>query len=276
MYRPRIGVFDSGVGGLSVLRRLIERLPNAVYHYFGDTARVPYGTRSQHTIVEFTSEGLSYLRSLDVDLVVVACNTASAVAVPVLVEQFCVPLIGVVEDGVEAAAEGAKSGVLVLATRATIESGVYQRGIAERRPDLDVKGLACPLFVPLVEEGWSDTVVAEAAARRYLTDVERTFDYLLLGCTHFPAMRNTLKRVLGQDIRIEDPSDRVAARVASLLPSALEGPAPAVHFHVTDAPGSLVRIAQIMGVPVSASITEVDVALLAPRALPEPACDIEK
>ncbi|MBD8524189.1 glutamate racemase [Pseudomarimonas arenosa] len=261
--RARIGVFDSGVGGLTVLRRLLERLPNAEYHYLGDTARVPYGIRSADTIVEYSREGLSYLRGLGVDLLVVACNTSSAIAVPSLHDEFSHPLIGVVNDGVEIASDLAQRGALVLGTRATIMADIYQRQIAQRRPALPVRGLACPLFVPIVEEGWADSQVAVDVARRYLDQCsDFSFDLVLLGCTHFPIMQATLERAVGQDVRVVDPSVRVASRVAGCLPSAASGGCPEVHFHVTDSPEGFTRVARAMGMPIHNEVKHVDVAAL--------------
>ncbi len=261
--RPRIGVFDSGVGGLTVLNRLVAKLPNADYHYLGDTARVPYGSRSSETIIGYSRDGLNYLLGLEVDLLVIACNTSSAIALPRIGHEFSVPVLGVIEDGAAAALDAAKHGVLVLGTRATITSGIYQRLITSSGTGLSVLGLACPLFVPIVEEGWAETPVAEAAIKMYMSScMDYSYDLILLGCTHFPIMQDTLQRIVGKHIRIEDPSIRVADRVASMLPEAGRSSAPEIHFHVTDSPDSFVNVAKAMGVRVTNEVTHVDLTAL--------------
>lgn len=245
---PLVGVFDSGVGGLTVLSRLHARLPSVDFLYLGDTARVPYGTRSADTIIDYTRQGIRYLQAAGVDLVVVACNTASAVALPALAGEIT-SVVGVVEDGVLEAVSTARHGVLVLATPATIAAGPYQQAIHALRPELAIEGIACPLFVPLAEEGWGNTEAAEAVARRYLaqTDLSR-YDLVLLGCTHFPLLAPTLRHCLSAHSVIKDPGPRLAERVASML-----GPVPprsgTVRFEVTDSIASFVRVAERMGIP---------------------------
>ena len=266
MRPPRIGVFDSGVGGLTVLSRLVASLPFADYHYFGDTARVPYGSRADDTIVGYSRQGLNYLLSLGAELLVVACNTSSAIALPALVNTFNVPVIGVVDDGVLVAADHARKGVLVLGTRATIGSGIYQRGLALHRPGLAVRGIACPLFVPIVEEGLVASSLADEAVRHYLRlSDDFAYDSVLLGCTHFPIIGPVIRRWVGDGVQILDPSDRVAQRVRSLLPSGTPYDAcrrPEVHFHVTDASDSFKAVAAIMGFADVTGVTHVDLSAL--------------
>jgi glutamate racemase len=260
--RPRIGVFDSGVGGLTVLSSLASRLPNADYHYLGDTGRVPYGSRSQENIISYSRECLGYLARFNVDLLVVACNTSSAIALPHISADFEVPVVGVIEDGVAAALDASTRGVLILGTRATIGSGVYQRRILDAGKGLEVWGLACPLFVPIVEEGWADTPIAEAAAHAYFSTLsDCVFDVVLLGCTHFPIMQQTLRRMVGENVQIEDPSVRVAERVAGFLPQAARAATPDIHFHVTDSPDGFMRVAQAMGMHVTTAINHVDLSI---------------
>ncbi len=258
MDRPNIGVFDSGVGGLTVFRRLRDRVPGAHFHYLGDTARVPYGSRSPTTIIEYTREAVGYLRSLGAELIVVACNTASAVAVPILAEESQVPLLGVIDDGVDAAIRAATSGVLVLGTRATIESGVYQRALCARNPRLAVRGLACPLFVAVAEEGWADTEVSELIAKRYLEEAHFVdFDVVLLACTHFPLIESVLRRVVGPDVKIVDPSNGVTDRVAVMLGGRGRHGQSQVDVYVTDCPISFVRAASRMGIEVPGEVRKV-------------------
>ena len=258
-----IGVFDSGVGGLTVLSRLRARLPEADFVYLGDTARVPYGTRSAETIIEYARQGIRHLQGAGVDLVVVACNTASAVALPVLAGEVAVPVVGVIEDGVLEAVDTARRGVLVLATPATIRSGVYKESIGERRPELAFEGVACPLFVPLAEEGWGDTEVADVVVRRYLDGIElRCFDLVLLGCTHFPLLGRALRRCLPTGVAVEDPGPRLAERVARMLGPMLARRG-SVRFEVTDSVESFARVAGRMGVPAEGQVAHLPLSVLA-------------
>jgi len=263
MRSPRIGVFDSGVGGLTVLSKLVELMPGAEYHYFGDTARVPYGGRASETIIGYSRQGLNYLASMGADLLVVACNTSSAIALPTLKGMFDIPVIGVVEDGVGVAISHARRGVLVLGTRATVKSGVYQHAIAVQRPDLPVRGVACPLFVPVVEEGLANAYLAEEVVRHYLQSCD-DFDYdaILLGCTHFPIISTAIRNFVNKDVSVLDPSARVAERVRTILSgfSISSRDQPDIHFHVTDASESFKSVASMMGFSNVDQVTHVDVA----------------
>lgn len=265
--RVRIGVFDSGVGGLTVLNRLTSRLPNASYDYLGDTARVPYGSRSTQTIIDFSHECLSYLAGRGADLLVIACNTSSAVALPYLQTTYGIPVVGVIEDGIAVALEASTERVLVLGTRATIVSGIYQSRIRQARPSLQARGLACPLFVPIVEEGWAISPVAIATARVYLSEcADYPFDLMLLGCTHFPVMYETLRHVVGDDVRIEDPGARLVGRIADMFPQASGSAIAEVNFHVTDSPDGFVRVARAMGFRVTDDVKHVDLNKLEDRS----------
>ncbi|TWG93263.1 glutamate racemase [Luteimonas sp. J16] len=259
---PVVGVFDSGVGGLTVLARLRARLPAIDFLYLGDTARVPYGTRSAQTIVDYTRQGIRYLQAAGVDLVVVACNTASAVGLPALAGEATIPVVGVVEDGVLEAVNTARRGVLVLATPATIAAGSYQQAIHVQRPNLAVEGVACPLFVPLAEEGWGDSEVADAVASRYLASVDVSrYDLVLLGCTHFPLLAPTLRRCLPDGIVIEDPGPRLAERVAAMLGPTVPRSG-SVSFEVTDSVASFARVAGRMGMPAEGCVKHLPLAAL--------------
>lgn len=217
--RP-IAVFDSGIGGLSVVRRLLDLMPNEDIVYFGDTARVPYGAKSSQTVIHFALDDARFLLRFDPKLILVACNTASAIALPTLAGEIPLPCVGVVEPGANAAAALARGGlVTVLGTEATINSGAYERALKERAPDVDVLEIACPLFVPLVEEGRStgDPVV-RLVVEEYLEDArERGPSVAVLGCTHYPLLRDAIAEFLGPDVAIVDSGRETAMRVRELL-----------------------------------------------------------
>ncbi len=250
--RQAIGVFDSGVGGLTVVSALMRRLPSETILYLGDTARLPYGTKSPGTVRRYTERNIAFLAQRDVKAVVVACNTASAVTPNDLTSDP--PVWGVVEPGAAAAAAVAHRRVGVLATESTIESGAYERAIRRLRPDLEVYGQACPLFVPLVEEGWVDDAVTEQVAQRYLAPlVEAQVDTLVLGCTHYPVLAPMLQRWVGSSIQVVDPAQEVAELVARELVALgretppgtqLDASSPEHHFCVTDVGQRFQRIAQ--------------------------------
>jgi glutamate racemase len=213
--RP-IGVFDSGVGGLTVAAALARALPAETILYLGDTARLPYGTKSPETVVRYTERNLDFLVGRGVKAVVVACNTASALALPGLVEP--VPLWGVIEPGAERAAELSRGRVGVIGTEATVRSGAYAAALRELRPELEVRSAACPLLVPLVEEGWLDDPVTESVARRYLEPLLAAgIDTLVLGCTHYPLLAPLLGRIAGEEVELVDSAEAVATRVAAEL-----------------------------------------------------------
>lgn len=233
-----IGVFDSGIGGLTVTAALRRRLPGESILYLGDTARLPYGTKSPQTVTEYTRNNLAFLRRRGVKALVVACNTASALALPHL--RTDLPTWGVVEPGARAAAAATAGCVGVIATESTVRSGAYARALAAIDPELQVISRACPLFVPLVEEGWHDDPVTEQVARRYLAPLlDAGVDTLVLGCTHYPLLRPLLQRVVGEAVRLVDSAESVAEEVAADLAEAslLVPPGTPVehHLYVTDA-----------------------------------------
>lgn len=214
-----IGVFDSGVGGLTVLRALGEALPRESFIYLGDTARLPYGTKSPTTIARYAQQAAAVLVARGIKLLVVACNTASAVALDALREGLgALPVVGVVEPGARAAALASPSGrIAVIGTESTIRGGAYTRAIAALRPDAVVSARACPLFVALAEEGWVDGPIPEAIAREYLGTLVADVDALVLGCTHFPLLVGAIRRVVGPHIAIVDSAQTTAHTVAELL-----------------------------------------------------------
>lgn len=241
-----IGVFDSGVGGLTVAAALRARLPAEPILYLGDTARLPYGTKSPETVLRYTRTMIRFLTERRVKAVVVACNTASALAVPHLT--LPLPLWGVIEAGAERAAAVSAGRVGVIATESTVRSDAYAEALRRIRPDLEVLSHPCPLFVPLVEEGWTDDPIAEAIARRYLAPLlEAGIDTLVLGCTHYPLLLPILSRVAGPDVRLVDSASTVANRVAHDLETAgLTAPPGArgdLHACVTDTAERFSRLA---------------------------------
>lgn len=214
-----IGVFDSGVGGLTVAREIMRQMPNEKIIYFGDTARVPYGSKSKETVTRFSKQIVRFLRTFDVKTIVVACNTASAYALEELEKECDIPILGVVKPGAKTAAEVTKNGKIgVIATEATIHSGIYSQYIKEMKKNVTIYGKACPLFVPLIEEGlWVDPVTDEIA-KRYLTElIDLDIDTLILGCTHYPLIRSTLGRIIGDKVTLVNPAYETAIELKALL-----------------------------------------------------------
>jgi glutamate racemase len=249
----RVGIFDSGVGGLTVQRAIFDRLPGLDTVYLGDTARVPYGSKSPEVVTQYSLRNARFLVARGIDLLVVACNTASAVALPALREALAIPVLGVVEPGAHAAALASRSGRIgVIGTPSTIASGAYQRAIAAERADAEVFAHACPLFVPLAEEGWTDPddEVVRAVARRYLAPVAAAgIDTLVLGCTHYPLLAGAIARELPGVVLVDSAAAIAAAVAARVAPGPTRAP---VHqFYVTDVPGRFLAIAErFLGRPV--------------------------
>ncbi|MGD0163582.1 MAG: glutamate racemase, partial [Candidatus Sulfotelmatobacter sp.] len=226
-----IGVFDSGFGGLTVLKALLELIPGADYLYFGDTARLPYGSKSVETVARYAVEAAHYLEAHGAELLVIACNTATALALDRITAAAHVPVVGVVEPGAEAAASVSKNKkVVVLGTEATVSSHAYRKALEAR--GLDAREKACALLVPLVEEGWVEHPVTEQVARIYLdeafADGFREADVLVLGCTHYPLLKPLLRRAVPSHVSIVDSAESTARAVASRLQKLLP-PSPAVH-----------------------------------------------
>lgn len=214
-----IGVFDSGVGGLTVAREIMRQMPKERIIYFGDTARVPYGTKSKETVTRFSKQIARFLQSHQVKTIVVACNTASAYAIEDLEAELDIPVIGVVKPGARMAADVTRNGKIgVIATEGTIGSGLYSKYIKSLREDATIYGKACPLFVPLVEEGlWEDPVTVEIA-RRYLTElIDLDIDTLILGCTHYPLIRSTIESIMGEGVTLVNPAYETAVALKKLL-----------------------------------------------------------
>ncbi len=230
-----IGVFDSGVGGLTVVSALLRHLPGESILYLGDTARLPYGTKSPDTVARYTQQNVDFLLRRGVKGVVVACNTASALGLQGL-RAAGVPVWGVVGPGAEAAVAVSRGKIGVLGTESTIDSDAYGRAIRARsRGEVEIVSQACPLFVPLVEEGWSDDPITVQIAERYLRPVlEQGVDTLVLGCTHYPVLAEVVRQISGPEVVLVDSAESVARRVtAELQPTDAEGPGE-LHCCVTD------------------------------------------
>jgi glutamate racemase len=269
-----IGVFDSGVGGLTVLRALRDELPHEQFIYLGDTARLPYGTKSAESVVRYALQAAAALIERRVKALIIACNTASAVALPALRARHAqLAVIGVVEPGADAAVAATRSGcIAVIGTEATVRGGAYQRAITQRRPDARVRALACQLFVALAEEGWTSGAVAEATAQRYLAPLllpdaalPGPVDTLVLGCTHFPVLRAVIREALGEHVTIVDSAVTTARAAHALLTerSLLRAPAagaaarPAISFLATDSSARFAAIgARFLGCDISAHEVE--------------------
>lgn len=254
-----IGIFDSGVGGLTVYRALHERLPNERFVYLGDTARVPYGTKSLATVERYAVENAKFLEAHGIKMLVVACNTASALALPAIRQAIKVEVVGVIEPGARAAVAVAPDNRIgVIATEATVQSHAYKRAIATIDSDAKVIERACPLFVSLAEEGWADTEVARDVARTYLSDINSdTVSALVLGCTHYPILSSIIAEIVGREVTLIDSSEATAREVKSFLKQSdlAHGDTAALyqerqlcddldHFYVTDAASRFARVAE--------------------------------
>jgi glutamate racemase len=229
-----IGILDSGLGGLTVARAIYERLPGESTIYFGDTARVPYGPKSPETVRRYSREILHWLLAQGVKLVVVACNTSTAHALSVLRQESPVPVIGVIEPGARAAIRASSGGPIgVIGTAGTVASNAYARAIHALAPAIGVEQVACPLFVPLAEEGWFDHPATELVAREYLRPLQQAgVDVLVLGCTHYPLLKPLLGRIMGPAVRLIDSAEETAAAVAEALrEGSLEAPMGGKVYH---------------------------------------------
>lgn len=219
MNQGPIGIFDSGAGGLTVTREIMRQLPCENLIYFGDTARVPYGSKSKQTIVRYSTQIVNFLRTKNVKAIVIACNTASAFALEEIQQQIDIPVIGVVWPGAISAAQATKNHHIgIIGTAGTVKSRVYNKYLRQLNSDITVVSKACPLFVPLVEEGLTEDRVTDDIAKRYLTEFrEYDVDTLVLGCTHYPLLRNTIRRIMGEDVTLVNPAYETAKSLKQLL-----------------------------------------------------------
>lgn len=253
-----IGIFDSGVGGLTVYRALHERLPNERFVYLGDTARVPYGTKSLATVERYAVENSRFLQSHGIKLLVVACNTASALALPAIRNAVEVPVVGVIDPGARAAVLAADGGQIgVIATEATVQSHAYAKAIASIDPSLSVIEKACPLFVSLAEEGWAESDVARIVASDYLSELKlKSVEAVVLGCTHYPILRKVIADAVGFDVKLIDSGEATAGEVELLLDRSQLANETRIfnqerqlcddldHFYVTDAAARFAKVAE--------------------------------
>jgi len=242
-----IGVFDSGIGGLTVLHQIIETLPHENTVYLGDTARAPYGTKSVDTVLRYSYENSDFLVEKGVKVLVVACNTSTAIALHQLKARLAVPVIGVIEPGVRSAIKSTKNKRIgVIGTEATIQSGAYTHALKAANPTVEVYSRACPLFVPLVEEGWTDNEVVEMTAKAYLEGFKQSgIDTLILGCTHYPLLKRAIRKLMGRGVRLVDSAEETAKEVELLLKrgSIVRKNGKGAHsFFVTDAPERFIKV----------------------------------
>lgn len=245
--RP-IGVFDSGIGGLTVMKEIVEQLPGEDIVYFGDTARIPYGSRSKETVIKYVMQSIKFLMTKDIKAIVVGCNTASALALEEAKAAFDIPIIGVIEPGSRAAASSSQNKTIgVIGTEGTINSDAYQANIRRLLPTAEIIGVPCPLFVPIVEEGWENSDVADVAAQKYLLELkEHSIDTLVLGCTHYPALRYTISKIMGEGVKLINPAYETAKltkdilKEKALLNDKIEGGS--YKYYVSDAPDKFKRI----------------------------------
>lgn len=248
--RRPIGIFDSGVGGLTVVQEIQDMLPEENIVYFGDTARVPYGTKSRETITKFSVENVEFLMEKDVKLVLVACNTASSLSLDFLKRCFRVPIIGVIEPGAKGAIRSTRNKRIgVIGTNATISSGSYEKAIRKIDPRISVASRSCPLFVPLVEEGWLQGPVTRDIASTYLAPLKKSgIDTLIMGCTHYPLLLKVIRDVMGRKVVLIDSAKEVAKEAKIILDSTgllnSSGRRPGHSFFVSDEPSRFVAVAE--------------------------------
>lgn len=214
-----IGVFDSGVGGLTVVKEIMNQIPGESIVYFGDTARVPYGSKSKATVIAYTRQIVKFLQAQHVKVIVIACNTASAMALETVSAEVDIPIIGVIKAGATMAARTTRNGRIgVIATEGTIRSRIYNDYLSATNPQVRVFGKACPLFVPLVEEGWTNDPVTKEVVSRYISELEPfDIDTLVLGCTHYPLLRTTIQQVVGEKVSLVNPALETAKSLKELL-----------------------------------------------------------
>ena len=247
MKKP-IGIFDSGVGGLTVVKEILRQLPGENIVYFGDTARVPYGIKSDNLVTKFSLQNVRFLSTFDIKLLVVACNTASAVSLDTLRQEFSFPIIGVIEPGARAALRGSKNKrVGIIGTEATIASGSYEKLILRADSSALTFSQACPLFVPLVEEGWTKGEITSSVVKKYLEPLKRqSVDTLILGCTHYPLLKPLLEREMGEGVTLIDSAEEVVVEVGEVLEDKrlrrLDEESPFRKYYVSDIPTRFVKI----------------------------------
>ena len=235
-----IGVFDSGLGGLTCVKELMEIMPNESIVYFGDTGRVPYGSKSNETIIKYARSDIKFLKESDLKMIVVACGTASAIALPVIKDEVDLPIIGVVSSAAHAAVSATKNKKIgIIGTQGSIRSGAYEKEIAKLDESVKTTARACPMFVPIVENGYAQSEVARIIAKEYLEDIKAAgVDTLILGCTHYPLLKDVISEVMGEGVTLIDPGKISAGYVKDYLSEKglLSEGTPEHKFYVSDAP----------------------------------------
>jgi glutamate racemase len=254
--RP-IGIFDSGIGGLTVLKEILQVLPDENTIYLGDTARVPYGIRSAETVIRYSFENTKFLSCKDIKILVVACNTASSVSLDAIQSRVSIPVIGVIEPGAKAAIAATRTKrVGVIGTEATIKSGAYTRAIQSLDESIAVFGFACPLFVPLVEEGWTEGQIADLVAEQYLAGLQgRSIDVIVLGCTHYPLLKKVIAKVMGAGVQLIDSAVVISREIKIILEKMAmrrDKKSPSFReYYVTDSPERFLKVGeQFLGQPI--------------------------
>lgn len=243
--KKAIGIFDSGVGGLTVYKAIRNNFPEEDLIYFGDTARVPYGPKSPNNIIEYSLQNARFLLQQGIKILVIACNTSSAVAIPALQKLTDIPIIGVIEPGAEQAVKTTKNKCIgIIGTEGTIMSKAYPKAILKLIPDAYIVSAACPLFVPLVEEGWIDHPVTEKVASIYLADMKNQgVDTLVLGCTHYPLLSKTIQKIMGEDVTLVDSAMAITEYLTRYLRADNDGQKGTDTFYVSDNENKFAQIA---------------------------------
>ncbi|MBQ2696231.1 MAG: glutamate racemase [Clostridia bacterium] len=266
MDNRRIGIFDSGLGGLTVMKELMALLPNESIVYFGDTGRIPYGTKSEETVLKYTRSDISFLNTFPLKAIVAACGTASSIALPKLSGQYDIPLLGVTKAASRRAAQVTKNGrVGVIGTTGTVRSGAYSAFIKEENPAIETVSVACPMFVPLVEYGYAEKEAAKMIAKDYLqTIMDSGADTLILGCTHYPLLRKVIQEVVGDSVSLINPGECVAQDIyEQLAKDDMLSDAPEkdqYQFYVSDVPAEFVRLGSMfLERPISGLVSRIDI-----------------
>ncbi len=247
-----IGIFDSGVGGLTVMRKLIQTMPEENVVYFGDTARVPYGNKSKETVLRYTHQIIRFLETKQVKAIVIACNTASAYALHEVEKEFSIPILGVIQPGAEAAVKNSRNQRIgVIGTYATIGSKAYESSIKNINPHIEVFNKACPLFVPFVEEGMLEDILTDGIIARYLQELRNAhIDTLMLGCTHYPLLRTSIEKYMGNGVVCVDPSEETSLKVQKILQINhllnSQNQHPKYEFYVSDSAQKMVEFANMI------------------------------
>lgn len=266
MDNRKIGIFDSGLGGLTVMKELMELLPEESIVYFGDTGRIPYGTKSEETVVKYTRSDINFLNTFHLKTIVAACGTASSIALPKLKDSYDIPLIGVTAAASREAARATKNGrVGVIGTAATVRSGAYRALLEQENPSIQTVSVACPMFVPLVEYGYADTEVAKMVASDYLKEIlESGADTLILGCTHYPLLAKVIQTVVGDSVTLINPGTCVAREIQKYLTEqdllADEKDKEQYRFYVSDDPAEFDRLGStFLEHPINGLISRIDI-----------------